>query len=298
MRICVIGSSNTDMVVKSSRIPGPGETILGGQFLMNAGGKGANQAVAASRLGGEVMFVARLGNDLFGREAKRHFLAEKINTEFIALDDTQPSGVALINVDERGENSIAVAPGANAGLNEHHVDQALDAIGEPAIVLLQLEIPVITVEYAILKASKAGHRIILNPAPAQQLSKKVFPHLSIITPNESEAAILTGISTADTPGIIASATTLHQWGVETVIVTLGKKGAYVHGADRQVFIPAPPVQSVDTTGAGDCFNGALAVALSEGLSMEQAATFACAAASLSVGRMGAQQAMPFRHELN
>jgi len=297
MRICVIGSSNTDMVVKSSRIPNPGETILGGQFLMNAGGKGANQAVAASRLGGEVTLVARLGSDLFGRETKRHFQSEKINTEFVILDDALPSGVALINVDEHGENSIAVAPGANGALNERQVDLALGALSGPAIVLLQLEIPVSTVEYAIRKASKAGHRIILNPAPAQQLSKSIFPYISIITPNESEAATLTGLPTSDTEGIIASATTLQQWGVETVILTLGDKGAYVHSADKQVFIPTLNVQPVDTTGAGDCFNGALAVALSEGMSLEKAASFACAAATRSVSRMGAQQAMPFRHEL-
>lgn len=297
MRICVIGSSNTDMVVKSSRIPKPGETILGGQFLMNAGGKGANQAVAAARLGGEVMFVARVGNDLFGREAKKHFQAEKINTEFIMLDDTLPSGVALINVDEQGENSIAVAPGANAVLNEHQVDQVLDALAGPAILLLQLEIPVSAVEYAIRKGSKAGHRMILNPAPAQQLSKRIFPYLSIITPNESEAALLTGIPTSDTAGIVAAAKALQQWGVDTVIITLGDKGAYIHGTNLQKFVPSPRVTPVDTTGAGDCFNGALAVGLSEGLSLEQAAHFACAAASQSVSRMGAQQAMPFRHEL-
>ncbi|HQQ98512.1 MAG TPA: ribokinase [Cyclobacteriaceae bacterium] len=297
MRICVIGSSNTDMVVRSSRIPKPGETILGGQFLMNAGGKGANQAVAAARLGGEVMFVARVGSDLFGREAKKHFQAEKINTEFVLLDDLQPSGVALINVDEHGENSIAVAPGANAALHEHQVDLALHALASPAIMLLQLEIPVGTVEYAIRNGSKAGHRIILNPAPAQQLSKNIFPYISIITPNESEATLLTGIPTSDTAGIVASAKTLHQWGVDTVIITLGDKGAYIHGANHQAFVPAPRATPVDTTGAGDCFNGALAVALSEGLSIEQAAAFACAAASQSVSRMGAQQAMPFRHEL-
>jgi ribokinase len=297
MRICVIGSSNTDMVVKSNRIPGPGETILGGTFFMNAGGKGANQAVAAARLGGEVMFVARIGNDVFGQEAKRNFQTEKINTRFVHTDDKFPSGVALINVDEHGENSIAVAPGANGQLNEHQIDEALDALTGPTIVLLQLEIPVTTVEHAIRKASKAGHRIILNPAPAQPLSKNIFPYLSILTPNETEAGLLTGIDTSNRTGIITAASTLRQWGVETVIITLGDQGVYVHAPDRPFFAPAPRVQPIDTTGAGDCFNGALAVALAEGQHLDQAVTFACSAAAQSVCRMGAQQAMPYRHEL-
>ncbi len=295
--IFVIGSSNTDMVVKTSRLPAPGETVIGGSFLMNPGGKGANQAVAAARLGGQVTFVAKIGNDMFGKQAIRQFHHEKIDSCFLVTDPDHPSGVALINVDNEGENSIVVAPGSNASLKHSDVQPALDKLSDRDILLLQLEIPLETVEYAITQAFEKGCRIILNPAPAQKLSAEVLSNLYIITPNETEAELLTGIKVHNEQTAKQAAEKLCQAGVRNVIVTLGAKGAYVHNDTISQLISAPPVAAVDTTAAGDCFNGALAVALSENVDLPQAVVFACKAASVSVTRMGAQSSLPYRKEL-
>ncbi len=295
--IYVIGSSNTDMVVKSAKIPIPGETILGGTFFMNAGGKGANQAVAAARLGGSVTLVANVGNDLFGKESIDHFKKENINTHFISIDPSLASGVALINVDRNGENSITVAPGSNGNLKSAQVNKVLESIKEPSTILLQLEIPIPTVEHTIREALKKGHRVILNPAPAQSLNQAVFKNLFLITPNESEAGLLTGITITDRTTAERAAEKLSEMGIENIVITLGAKGAYLHSKDIKKFISSTQVTAIDTTAAGDCFNGALAVALSENLSLESAVVFGCAAASLSVTRMGAQASMPFRKEI-
>jgi ribokinase len=296
--IYVIGSSNTDMVVKADRLPTPGETIIGGIFLMNPGGKGANQAVTASRLGGQVTFVANVGNDIFGKQALQQFQREKINTTFITTDKDHPSGVALINVDSHGENSIAVAPGANSGLNILKVDLALKSIEGPALILLQQEIPLETVEYIIEEANKKGLRVILNPAPANILRQEVLKYLFIITPNETEAELLTGIKVVDESSAEQAAKFLHKKGVSNVVITLGARGAYFSDGSLKKIILAPPVTAVDTTAAGDCFNGALAVAVSEGKSIVDAVAFACKAASISVTRMGAQASLPQRKEVD
>jgi len=295
--IYVIGSSNTDMVIKSDKIPARGETILGGTFFMNPGGKGANQAVAAARLGGQVALVANVGNDLFGQQSIAHFQKEKINTNFISIDPILASGVALINVDSLGENSITVAPGSNGNLTIVHVDRALDAIPTKSIVLLQLEIPMATVEHVIRQSYKRGHRVMLNPAPAQKLGKEILNNLFLITPNESEAELLTGVRISDSKSAELAAEQLHQLGAVNVVITLGAKGAFIHSKELVQMIPAPPAFAIDTTAAGDCFNGALAVALSEGFSLGDAVYFACKAASLSVTRMGAQVSMPYREEV-
>lgn len=296
--IYVVGSSNTDMVVKADKLPSPGETVIGGTFLMNPGGKGANQAVTASRLGSNVTFVASIGNDIFGRQALQQFQREKINTSFIITDKSHPSGVALINVDANGENSIAVAPGANAQLSIVKVEQALKAMPNNTILLLQLEIPLETVEYIIEQGHRKDVKVILNPAPANRLSENVFQHIYLITPNESEAELLTGIRLTNMESTREAAEALHKKGVKNVVITLGSKGAYLSNTTFKELIAAPPVTAVDTTGAGDCFNGALAVALSEDKPLNTAVAFACKAASISVTRMGAQSSLPYRKEVD
>lgn len=296
--IYVIGSSNTDMVVKAAKLPSPGETVIGGSFLMNPGGKGANQAVTASRLGGNVTFIASVGNDIFGRQAMQQFQREKINTSFIVTDKEYPSGVALINVDAKGENSIAVAPGANARLSIARVEDALKSMPDNSILLLQLEIPLATVEYTIEQGHKKKLKILLNPAPANKLSEETYKHLYVITPNESEAELLTGMPVTNLASAGQAADALHAKGVPNVVITLGAKGALVSSDGRKRPVVAPAVTAVDTTAAGDCFNGALAVALSEGRELDDAVAFACKAASISVTRMGAQSSLPYRKEVD
>ena len=297
-KIYVIGSSNTDMVIKSDKLPAPGETILGGTFLMNAGGKGANQAVAAAKLEADVVFVSKVGNDIFGQQALDGFKSLGINTDFVFTDYENPSGIALILVDAKGENSIAVASGANGNLQADEVAQILPQINENDIVLLQLEIPVSTVEFAIKACFEKKATIILNPAPAQKLDESLYPFISIITPNETEAEILTGIKVIDLKSAEQAANALHEKGIPNVIITLGSKGAYFHNTKFQKLIPSPIVQAVDSTAAGDVFNGALAVGLSEGKEFEEAISFACRAASISVTRMGAQASTPSRSEID
>ncbi len=294
--IYVIGSANTDMVVKGKKLPVPGETIIGGSFLMNAGGKGANQAVAAARLGGKVNFVACLGNDVFGKESLRQLQTENIMTDFIQISESHPSGVALINVDEKGENTIVVAPGANAQLNAAQVDKALRSITEPSVVLIQLEIPMPTVAHSIREAFGKRNLIILNPAPANVITDDLYPMLHLITPNETEAEFLTGIRVDD--GITArqAAAVLHLKGVPQVIITLGAKGAFISTPEIQM-VHEYPLQLSTQQLLADCFNGALAVALADGRALEESVRFACSAASLSVTRMGAQASMPSLEEV-
>jgi ribokinase len=296
--IYVFGSSNTDMVVKAEKLPGRGETVIGDTFLMNPGGKGANQAVTAARLGGSVIFVAKVGNDLFGKQALQQFQREKINTQHVTVDPDNPSGVALISVDKNGENSIIVAPGANSLLKKIDVEFAFENNSSAGIALLQLEIPIETVEYAIERCFQQNIKVILNPAPAQKLNLEVLKHLFVITPNESEAELLTGIQIKDLDSVKKAAKMLYDLGVANVVLTLGSKGAFLHNKSIAKLIPAPPVTPIDTTAAGDCFNGALAVALSENLPLEKAISFACKAASISVTRMGAQPSLPTRKEVD
>ncbi len=296
--IYVVGSSNTDMVVRSKRIPQKGETILGGDFFMFPGGKGANQAVAAARLGGDITVVANLGSDLFGENALRQFEAEGIHTQYISRDQHNPSGVALINVDESGENSIVVASGANNFLSPAQVKSALENAPEHSIVLIQLETPIETV-MATAEISRAKkHQLILNPAPAARLSDEILSLVSIISPNETEAELLTGCAVTDEKSGEVAAHYFHQRKIPVVIITMGAQGAYVSTENYRGIIPVQKTKAVDTTAAGDCFNGALAVALAEGFTIERAIQFACSAAAISVTRMGAQASMPKRNEIN
>ena len=315
--VCVIGSSNTDMVIKADKLPAPGETVIGGTFLMNPGGKGANQAVAAARLATtipgagldtvptSVMFVANVGNDVFGRQALQQFEREGILDDFITTDANEPSGVALIGVDSRGENCIMVASGANARLNQQQVSAALASITNTSdtVVLLQLETPLSTVGYAIRQSFERGMRVVLNPAPAQPIRRTALDPallacLYAITPNETEAELLTGIRVTDEATAQQAARQLHETGVPNVVVTLGARGAFVSDSSETLLVAAPLVTAVDTTAAGDCFNGALAVALAEGRSLHDAVAFACKAGSISVTRMGAQASLPYRHEVD
>jgi ribokinase len=295
--IVVIGSSNTDMVVASQKLPRPGETVLGGRFLMNPGGKGANQAVAAARLRGKVSFIARVGNDIFGQEAIKGFQAHGIDTQFISVDPDEPSGVALILVDGQGENSISVALGANATMQTGDIDQAQHLIQEADFVLLQLEIPLVVVAHAAQLASQHGTKVVLNPALAQALSDQLLASLDIITPNETEAALLTGIEVTDLDTARQAAQSLRQKGVNRVIITMGSKGAYVLSDKADQLVPSLKVKAVDTTAAGDTFNGALVVGLAEGMELIEAVSFANRAAAYSVTKMGAQASTPTRKDL-
>jgi ribokinase len=295
--IVVVGSSNTDMVIRLPSIPRPGETILGGAFLSAAGGKGANQAVAAARAGGTVRFIARVGRDTLGSQAIAGLRREGIDTRCVFRDAAAPSGVALIFVARDGENSIAVASGANARLVSADLNKAAPLIRSAAIVVAQLETPLASVAAAARLAAGAGVPFILNPAPARALPDSLLRRVSILTPNETEAELLTGIPVNDEASAASASRRLRDRGVETVIITLGPQGAFLADATRERLIAGFRVKAVDTTAAGDTFNGALAVALAEGRSMTEAVRFANAAAALAVTRLGAQPSAPTRPEI-
>jgi len=298
-RIVVVGSVNADMVVKSERLPAPGETVTGGQFVMAAGGKGANQAVAAARLGGDVTLVAKTGQDMFGDQAVENYRREEIHTDLILRDPDESTGVALILVDASGENLIAVASGANHALRPEDLDQAAERIQSADVLLLQLEIPMETVRRAaeIAAASSKEVAVVLDPAPAAPLEGQLLRLLSYLTPNESEAARLTGVEVRDEASARAAARQLRQAGARSVIVTMGAKGALVVGAEEDVFVPGHAVQALDSTAAGDAFNGGLALALARGLPVADAVREACLVGALSVTRLGAQPSLPAADEL-
>ena len=291
-KIVVVGSVNTDMVVKSERIPGPGETVTGGTFFMPAGGKGANQAVAAARLGAQVTLVAKVGDDMFGRQAIENFKNEGILTDHIALDGENATGVALILVDAAGENCISVAPGANFAMTRADVDAAADAIRGADVVLLQLEVPMAVVEHTAALAVEAGVPVVLDPAPAAQLPEGLLPNVAVLTPNESEAERLTGIAVKDEATARQAAAKLREAGARQVIVTLGTKGALVIGPEIDTLVPSFEVEAADSTAAGDAFNGGLAAALGSGDTLEDAVRQAAMVGALSVTKMGAQPSLP------
>ncbi|MGE5682233.1 MAG: ribokinase [Bacillota bacterium] len=296
-KVAVVGSYNTDLTIKTERIPRPGETIIGGKFSEGGGGKGANQAVAAARAGAEVSLIARVGNDVLGIGGIRRLSDEGINTDLILYDKDAPTGVAFIVVDNSGQNSIVVASGANAELNEDDIKLAEREILSAGILLVQLESPLDAIRSAVKKAHSGGLTVIMNPAPAQTMDEDLLSNIDIITPNEVEAEMITGIKVTDKESLREITRRFFDLGVKNVLITLGSKGVFAGLQNSMELIPALEVSCVDSTGAGDVFNGSLAAFLSEGMSIEKAAWMAGAAASVSVTRMGAQSSAPFRNEI-
>ena len=298
--IVVIGSSNTDMVVKTSHLPAGGETVLGGTFFMNAGGKGANQAVAAARYGNRVVFVAKTGDDLFGKQVLKSLKEDNIVTDYVFVDKENPSGVALITIDSEAENCIVVAPGANMSLSPADIDVAAEEIRNADVLLMQLESPVETVTYAAKMAAEAGVPVILNPAPApaEPLSEELLKSLYLITPNRSEASRLSGIEVKDMESAYRAAKAIRDMGPKCVIITLGNEGSLLDDGAMPMRVEALKVEAVDTTAAGDTYNGVLASVIAEGRSLIEAMREANVAAAISVTRMGAQPAAPTREEIN
>lgn len=294
-KILVIGSSNTDMVVKTSCFPKPGETILGGDFIMNPGGKGANQAVAAARLGANIKFITKIGTDVFGAYTLEALKKESIDTGSIIEASNYPSGVALITVNDKGENTIVVASGANMQLDPNEISDEL--LQEADIILLQLEIPLPTINDIADRAKRYNKKLVLNPAPATDLPDELLDGLFLITPNERETEMLTGIYPSDEESMEQAGNYLLEKGVQNIAITLGSKGVFLMNAAGKYLIPAPSVRALDTTAAGDVFNGALVTAVAEGMCLPEACSFACRAAAIAVTRMGAQASAPFRNEL-
>lgn len=294
--ILVIGSSNTDMTAKTAELPRPGETVLGGVFTMGAGGKGANQAVAAQRLGGKVKFICKVGKDMFGDNSIAQYEKEGLDTSGI-LRSNLPSGVALIYVDSHAENCIVVASGANGDLTEEDIEKSRKDLENCDILLLQLESPIPSVLKAAKIAHQAGKTVVLNPAPACPLPEELFRSIDLFIPNETELSTFSGIEVKDVESAEKAAAAMQAKGVGKLIVTMGSKGALICEGGPSVFVPAHKVKAVDTTAAGDTFCGALCVAISEGKSLKEAAEFACAASALTVQKMGAQNSIPYRKDL-
>ncbi len=293
-KIVVVGSFNTDLTSYMERMPRPGETVNGRRFVTGPGGKGSNQAVAAARLGAEVTFVGRVGQDVFAELALNTWKKEGINTDYVVRDPEHSTGVAPIFVDDSGENSIVVVLGANLAMQPSDVDAAAQVIAEADVMLTQLEINYDIVAYALKVAKERGIRTILNPAPAGTLPRDVLAMADFMTPNETELEVLSGTSNLPVEEAARSLLVTDQ---QTVIVTLGAQGARYVQKDASVRIPGFQVEVVDTTGAGDAFNGGLAVALAEGRSLQEAIAFANATAALCVTRPGTAPSMPYRHEV-
>ena len=296
-KIVVLGSTNTDMVIAGRKIPVPGETISGGKFLMNPGGKGANQAVAVARLSqkkGRCAFIAKVGDDLFGRETAVRMRRDGVDAKLI-VDRKEPSGTALILVAPDGQNVISVALGTNGTLSARDIAKFRKNIESAAALLMQLETPIGTVVTAAKWAHAKGVPVILNPAPAAKLPNELYKCLEWITPNETEAELMTGVKVTDAKSAQKAVEVLLKRGVKHVAITMGSKGVYC-GNCRRLY-PAKKVRAIDCVAAGDTFNGAFVVALAEGRCCKDAIAFAQKAAAISVTRPGAQSSVPFRKEI-
>ncbi|MBI4279490.1 MAG: ribokinase [Armatimonadetes bacterium] len=295
--IVVVGSLNMDLVVKVPHLPAVGETVLGGEFATFPGGKGANQAVAAARLGAEVAMVGRVGDDAFGRALRDGLAADGVDVRHVLADPSAHTGVAFILVDAAGRNAIAVASGANMRLSPDDVAAAAEALAGARAVLLQLEVPLECVARAAALARESGALVILDPAPAVPLPASLIRLVDVIAPNEQETEVLTGIGVRSLPDAARAADALRVRGARAAVIKLGGRGAWVSAPEGERHLPALAVTPVDTTAAGDAFCGALGAALAEGQNLLAAARFANAAAGLSVTRMGAQPSMPRRAEV-
>lgn len=283
------------MTVKTPVLPAPGETVLGGVFTMSAGGKGANQAMAAKRVGGDVSFICKVGKDVFGDNSLKHYEAEGVDVSGVLRSD-MPSGVALVTVDNDAENSIVVASGANLDFSDEDIKVSEPALKSCDILLMQLEIPVPAVLKAARVAYEAGAMVVLNPAPYAELPEEMFKYISLFIPNETELASFSGMPVTGTDSAVAAAKVLFGKGVGKMIVTMGSKGSLIFDDGEPQLVQACKVNAVDTTGAGDTYCGSICVALSEGKSLKEAAEFASAVSALSVTKIGAQAAIPSRAE--
>lgn len=299
-KIVILGSCNTDLVIKVRHFPLPGETIIGSDFMTNQGGKGANQAVSVARMGGQALFIAKVGNDSFGKNSIAAMNEEGIDTRFCFVTDKAPTGVAMIDVDDKGENCIIVASGANALLSIEDVELARKEIESASILLMQLETPIPTLMYAAEMAHEAGVTVVLNPAPFPKdaLPKEFLKNVDIITPNETEAGAMSGVHVSDETSALQAIEAIQKLGVSKVVITAGSVGAYTVVNGKAVCFPTYKTKVVDTTAAGDTFCGALCVSLSEEKDITSSIAFANKAASISVTRMGAWRSIPHREELN
>ena len=297
--VTVLGSFVADLAFRTHRIPVWGETLLGSEFKLGPGGKGSNQAVAAARAGGRVSFISKLGLDPFGDMARALYKSEGIDTQFL-FKTQSATGAATIIIDaSKGENAIIVVPGACFEVTAEEVDQARSLIAGSSIFVAQLELPLAVVEHGLALAHSLGVPTILNPAPAAPLPESIYQHIDYITPNESEAAALTSISVSTVADAEKAADAFLARGVPNAIITLGAQGVFVKNADVRAHVPGVNAgKVVETTGAGDAFNGSFAVALSEGMGLVEAARFACAAAGISITRPGTAPSMPTRPEID
>jgi ribokinase len=297
-RIAVVGSLNMDLIIQTPRLPSPGETVIGREFITAPGGKGANQAVAAARLGAHVELIGRVGADDFGRTLRETCTLANVNTKNVLIDDTAATGVAIIQVDDSGQNTIVVAAGANARVTSADVDAARTAITSSNALIVQLEVPLVTVEHALRLARAAHVLTVLNPAPAQHLAPAVLALADIIIPNESEATRLTGIAVNDWASAESAARALNHNNARAIIITLGARGALALANNRVIRVPSFPVHAIDATAAGDAFVAAFAVAFAAGQDLDRALHEANAAGALATTQLGAQPSLPTRAELD
>jgi ribokinase len=296
-QLTVLGSVNADHVIKVDHFPRPGETLHGQSYAVIAGGKGANQAVAAARLGANVHFIASVGDDDFGNNIRKAFAKDGINVDSVMVEEDTPTGIAMIQVAANGENSICISAEANALLTPQRIMPHISKIESADMLLLQLEVPLESIEFAAALAHQSGTTVVLNPAPARVLSDQLLALVDIITPNETEAEVLTGIAVSDNESAQLAANALHKKGINTVLITLGSKGVWLSQSGEGKQIAGYKVNAVDTTAAGDTFNGALLTALLEDKSLDDAIIFAHAAAALTVMSAGAQSSIPYRKQV-
>lgn len=296
-QIAVVGSVNMDLVFKTPRMPVPGETLMGHSFQQIHGGKGANQAVAAARMGAAVALIACVGDDVNGQSCLQALAQDHIDLQNVRRIKDCATGVAGILLDDGGENCIVLATGANALLDPNDIGRAASTIGQAKLLLCQLETPLDTVIAAIRSARQAGVKVVLNPAPARPLSDEVFAFVDYLVVNETEAALLSGLTTVDLSNANEAAALLQQRGANVVLITLGALGMWVRSTDDSYCLPARKVEVVDTTAAGDTFVGSLAVAIAEGMELRAACMFAQSAAALAVTKFGAQTSIPYRDEV-